>query len=329
MEEEKNENQGPRGEMLAPVPDVTGDETITDETNIEVADEIELAKEKKSRSKWRHFVYRLRKIFSIRDDMARHDEIKERIVESAHFTGANMTIMICAILIASTGLYVNSVAVVIGAMLISPLMNRILLMAYGTASNDSKLMLDGLKGFALQAVISITVATIYFLILPRQAEPTEQLLARTEPTVLDVVIAFFGGIAGIIGYTRKGQYNNVIPGVAIATAIMPPLCTVGYFLAYGQWLKMGMALYLFAINVYFIYMSAVIVLNILEVPKVKALTVREWRKKRLNMLRNTLIVLVPAILLMILHFTGKLGGSEEEVASSSEAIASALSILLR
>jgi uncharacterized hydrophobic protein (TIGR00271 family) len=279
----------------------TGDEAITPDTNIDVADHIELAKEKKSHSLFGKILYHLRIIFSIRDDVASHEEIKERILSSGKFKGSNMVIMCCAILIASVGLNTNSIATIIGAMLISPLMSRILVLSYGTASNDIHSVLRGLGGFALQVIISISVSCIYFLISPIK-DATEQILLRTQPTIFDVIVACAGGIAGIIGQTRKSQYNNVIPGVAIATALMPPLCVVGYSLANSQWLMMGMAFYLFFINFYFIYFSGVIVLNILEVPKVRSFTVRQWKATRFRMIRNTVIILIPVIILTVLYF---------------------------
>lgn len=298
MEEKENEK---KEDLVV----YTGDEEITEDTNIDVADHIELAKEKKSHSVFKRLLYHLRLIFSIRDDVASHEEIRERIMSGGKFRGTNMVIMICAILIASVGLNTDSVAVIIGAMLISPLMNRIIVLSYGTASNDFYALKRGAGGFFLQVAISITVSTIYFLISPIK-EPTAQIIARTQPSFFDVIIAVCGGVAGIIGQTRKGQYNNVIPGVAIATALMPPLCTVGFCLANSRWMDMANAFYLFFINFYFIYLSAVIVLNILEIPKVRAFTVREWKLSRLRMIRNTIIVLVPLVILMILTFLGYL-----------------------
>lgn len=288
----------------------TGDEVITDETNIDIADHIEIAKEKKSKTFWGHFVYHLRKLFSIRDDVASHEEIKERIISGGRFKGSNMVIMCCAILIASVGLNTNSLATIIGAMLISPLMSRILVLSYGTASNDKATIFRGLSGFILQIIISISISCIYFLISPIK-DVTEQIKLRTEPSIFDVVVAIAGGIAGIIGQTRKGQYNNIIPGVAIATALMPPLCVVGYSLANSKWVMMGMAFYLFLINFYFIYLSGVIVLNILEVPKVKTLTVKQWRKSRFMMVRNSLIIIIPLIILSIFYFLKMLPGTNE------------------
>ena len=238
----------------------------------------------------------LRRLVSIHEDAATNDEIKERIVAGGRITGTNMVIMMCAILIASVGLNTNSVAIIIGAMLISPLMGTILAMAYDTASNDHHLMRRHVVGFSIQIIISVLVATIYFLVSPEK-EPTEQLMARTNPSFFDVVVAAAGGIAGIIGQTRKDKANNIIPGVAIATAIMPPLCTCGYAIANADRHMLLGAAYLFCINAYFIYVSASIVLDMLGTPHVTSMTEREWRKKRRKMHRNTVIILVPMFLL--------------------------------
>ena len=299
------------------------EDKISDDTNIDVANALILEHEKKSTHWYDHVRYFFHRLFSIMDDTATHAEIKERILSCAKFTGTNMVIMGCAIIIASIGLNTNSIAAIIGAMLISPLMNRILMMAYGTASADIHIFRKGTAGFILQVLISIIVSCLYFLASPIK-EPTEQILARTNPTWYDVLIAIFGGIAGIIGQTRKGEYNNVIPGVAIATAIMPPLCVVGYALANSRWVMLGQAFYLFFINFYFIYFASVVVLNILAVPKVKEMTVKSWRKEKFRMARNTIIALIPLIIIttmMIIHH-GDNNTGEEAIEASSEALAS-------
>lgn len=193
-----------------------------------------------------------RKMFSITEDAASNEEIRDRILSGGKVTGTNMVVMICAILIASVGLNTNSVAVIIGAMLISPLMGSILAIAYGTTSNDAYLMKRHSVGFAVQVLMSVAAATIYFLLSPIK-EPTEQLLARANPNFFDVIIALSGGIAGIVGQTRQDKSNNIIPGVAIATALMPPLCTCGYAIANGNLRMLLGAFYLFIINAYFIY----------------------------------------------------------------------------
>lgn len=238
----------------------------------------------------------LKKMFSITEDAASNEEIRDRILFGGKITGTNMVVMVCAILIASVGLNTNSIAVIIGAMLISPLMGSILAIAYGTVSNDRYLIQRHTTGFVMQIVISVATATIYFLLSPIK-EPTEQLLARTNPNFFDVLIAVAGGIAGIVGQTRQDKANNIIPGVAIATALMPPLCTCGYAIANFNLRMLLGAFYLFTINAYFIYISSGIMLTLLKTPKVKAMTQEDWKKAKKKMYRNTLLVLLPIILI--------------------------------
>ena len=176
--------------------------------------------------------------------------------------------------IASVGLNTGATAVIIGAMLVSPLMGSILASAYANVSADYALLRKHLIGFALQIVISVAASMIYFLCSPVK-EPTAELLARTSPTFFDVLIAFFGGLAGIIGQMRQDKANTVIPGVAIATALMPPLCTCGYSIANWNLRMLGGAAYLFLINAYFIFLSAALVMSLLKIPKTRELTERE------------------------------------------------------
>ncbi len=238
----------------------------------------------------------LRTMFSLSEDTASYEEIRDRLLSGGRVTGTNMVIMICAILIASVGLNTNSVAVIIGAMLISPLMGSILAMAYGTAIASTNVIERHTLGFLIQIVISVATSTLYFLLSPVK-DVTSELLARTEPTAFAVIVAFFGGIAGIIGSTRKDKVTNVIPGVAIATAIMPPLCTCGYAIANAKWEMLLRAAYLFVINAYFIFLSAELILLILKVPKVKELSEREKKVYMWRKVRNTIIVLLPCIVL--------------------------------
>lgn len=241
----------------------------------------------------------LRRIFSIKEDAASNEEIRDRLLSGGKITGTNMVVMVCAMLIASVGLNTDSVAVIIGAMLISPLMGSILAMAYGTASNDMPLTLRHGFGFLIQIIISVLDATIYFALSPIK-EPTAQLIARTNPTFFDVIIAIAGGTAGIVGQTRQDKANNIIPGVAIATALMPPLCTCGYAIANGQWRMLGGAAYLFIINMYFIYMSSCAVLSVLEIPLRKEMTKEDKKRLIKKMRRNTIIVLLPMIIVFIM-----------------------------
>lgn len=236
----------------------------------------------------------IKKAFSLSEDSAPHEEIRSRLLDGGKITGTNMCVMVCAMVIASVGLNVSSTAVIIGAMLISPLMGSILASAFASVSADYPLLRKHMIGFGMQILISVAAATLYFLLSPLK-EPTVELLARTSPAFFDVLIAFFGGLAGIIGQTRLDKTNTVIPGVAIATALMPPLCTCGYSIANGRWDMLLGAGYLFIINAYFIFLSASIILSALKIPKMKELTPKEWKIHRLRMIRNTIIIALPSI----------------------------------
>ena len=240
----------------------------------------------------------VRRMFSITEDSADNEEIRNRLLSGGKITGTNMCVLVCAMIIASVGLNTGSTAVIIGAMLISPLMGSILASAYGTAANDFMLVRNHTVGFAIQILISLAATTLYFLLSPVK-EPTSELLARTTPTFFDVLIATAGGVAGIIGQTRDDKANNIIPGVAIATALMPPLCTCGYSIANGNWKMLGGALYLFILNVYFIFLSACVVLMLLNTPRVRELTAEEWKRLRFRMIRNTILVVIPSIAALI------------------------------
>lgn len=242
------------------------------------------------------------KAFSLTADTATAEEIKTRILGGGQVTGTNMCILICAILIASVGLNTGSTAVIIGAMLISPLMGSILAMAYHTASANFGSFRRNCYGFMIQIIISLLVSTLYFLLSPINT-PSTELLARTQPTLYDVIIATAGGFAGIIGNTRTDKANNVVPGVAIATALMPPVCTCGYSIAHGKWQMLAGAAYLFLVNCYFIFMSAVLILDILKIPKVSTLSEERWKRIRKLMIRNTIIVLLPSIVFTYLMLT--------------------------
>ena len=238
----------------------------------------------------------LKTMFSLSEDTASYEEIRDRLLTGGKVTGTNMIVMICAILIASVGLNTNSVAVIIGAMLISPLMGSILAMAYGTAVASTNVIERHSLGFLMQIIISVATSTLYFLLSPVK-DVTPELLARTEPNMFAVIVALFGGIAGIIGSTRKDKVTNVIPGVAIATAIMPPLCTCGFAIANAKWDMLINAAYLFTINAYFIFLSAELILLILKVPKIKELSEREKKIYMFRKIRSTVIILLPCVVL--------------------------------
>ena len=201
----------------------------------------------------------LNKYFDIHFERADDATISKRLIGGAKIKGPALVTLILSIFIASIGLNMNSTAVVIGAMLISPLMGPILATGFGFATLNFTVVKSGILRLSLQVTIAVLASALYFYISPVQAA-TSELLARTEPNIFDVFIAIFGGLAGIIGQTRK-TLDNVIPGVAIATALMPPLCTAGYGLANGNWQYFIGAGYLFFINAFFIFFAAFIVLK--------------------------------------------------------------------
>jgi uncharacterized hydrophobic protein (TIGR00271 family) len=205
---------------------------------------------------------RLLRLFNLRRNLDRPEEIDAEIRGGVEIKGPNLWILLFAMLIASVGLDVNSTAVIIGAMLISPLMGPIVGFGYALAIGDTDLMRRALVTLGVFTAISLAASTLYFALSPLPV-PGSELAARTSPTLWDVLIAFFGGAAGIIGLTRRGV-SNVVPGVAIATALMPPLCTAGYSIANGRWDWMAGALYLFAINGVFIGFATLVFVKLMR-----------------------------------------------------------------
>ena len=196
------------------------------------------------------------------------EETKQSIIADIPFKGHTSWILISSIFIASVGLNANSTAVVIGAMLISPLMGPILGIGLSLAINDIDTLRRSLKNFAVMVVLSVLTAWLFFAVFPLKNESSE-LLARTAPDIRDVLIAFFGGLALVIARAKKGTIASVIFGVAIATALMPPLCTVGYGLAIGNFEFALGAMYLFTINTIFIALPTFLVLKFLRFPMVR------------------------------------------------------------
>ena len=197
-------------------------------------------------------------LFRFGDDAATEQEVIENIRSSVDFRGPKLWILVIAVLVASLGLNMNSAAVIIGAMLISPLMGPITGMGLGAGIYDFELLRRSWRNYIVATIFSIVTATVYFLITPIDDAKSE-LLARTSPTIYDVFIALCGGLAGIIALGSRSQRSgNVIPGVAIATALMPPLCTVGFGLATANWAYAAGALYLFVINTIFIAFATLI-----------------------------------------------------------------------
>ena len=232
----------------------------------------------------------LNKYFNLQFERADDATISKRLIGGAKIKGPALLILIFSIFIASIGLNMNSTAVVIGAMLISPLMGPILATGFGFATLNFTVAKSGILRLSLQMTIAVLASALYFYISPVQTA-TSELLARTEPNIFDVFIAIFGGLAGIIGQTRK-TLDNVIPGVAIATALMPPLCTAGYGLANGNWTYFFGASYLFFINAFFIFFAAFIVLK-----GVYSLPFHEQAEERIR--RNQLIFLVIGLIMAI------------------------------
>jgi uncharacterized hydrophobic protein (TIGR00271 family) len=207
---------------------------------------------------------RLAKRFSLHNDRSDYTQIDEAIRNGVELIGATPWILVFAILIACIGLNVNSTAVIIGAMLISPLMGPIMGIGYAIGIYDFALLKKSFLNLGIATLISFLTSSLYFLLTPL-SEAQSEILARTSPTLWDVLIAISGGLAGMIGATRK-EKTNVIPGVAIATALMPPLCTAGYGFAQGNWKFFFGAFYLFSINVVFIALSTVVIVGLLRMP---------------------------------------------------------------
>lgn len=211
------------------------------------------------------------------------------IRKNINFRGPNFFILACAIIIASVGLNVNSIPVIIGAMLISPVMGPILGFGFSLGVQDMQLFKDSLRNLAVMVGISIAASAFYFLMSPLRLENPSELLARTNPTIYDVLIALFGGFAGILEISRS-EKGTVLSGVAIATALMPPLCTVGYGIAIFNWAYVAGALYLFLINSIFIALATFVAVKFLKFPIV--VDTQEGKKTRLRSSSLALILLV-------------------------------------
>jgi len=225
---------------------------------------------------------------NLESDTDSFENIHSTIEKDLIFKGTNLWILSFAIIIASVGLNMNSTAVIIGAMLISPLMGPINGMGYGLATYNFSLFQRAVKNFSFAVIASLTASTMYFALTPISIAQSE-LLARTSPTIYDVLIALFGGLAGIVAISSKHK-GNVIPGVAIATALMPPLCTAGYGLATAQSSFFFGAFYLFTINTVFIALSSVVISKVLKFPIITV--VGDKHKKSVNRWISIVILLI-------------------------------------
>jgi uncharacterized hydrophobic protein (TIGR00271 family) len=237
------------------------------------------------------FKYRL----NLDDDKASEDEVIVRISKSIEFKGTNLWTLVFAIFIASIGLNVNSTAVIIGAMLISPLMGPIMGLGMGAGIYDFKLINKAAKNLLIATLIGLSASTIYFLISPLNYAQSE-LLARTSPTIWDVLIAFFGGLAGIVAASRR-NFNNIIPGVAIATALMPPLCTAGFGIASGQWYYFFGAIYLYLINSVFISISTFLIVRFLKYKPVAYVNPETATRVKRWVITIAILTIIPSLYL--------------------------------
>lgn len=243
-----------------------------------------------------NFIRYLKVRFDLREDSAPQEEVTEHVRKGVVFKGTNLWVLIFAILIASLGLNVNSTAVIIGAMLISPLMGPLIGIGFSLGTNDFDLMKNSLRNFLLMVSVSIITSTLYFLISPITVAQSE-LLARTTPTTYDVLIALFGGLAGMVAQTRKDRSYVVVAGVAIATALMPPLCTAGYGIATGQFRYFIGAFYLFFINSLFISLASYAIVMLLHYQKKTQLNKESEKRVRNAMYAVVLVTIVPSVVL--------------------------------
>lgn len=232
---------------------------------------------------------------SLHQGEEKRESVLENIKQSISFRGSNLWILACAIVIASVGLNVNSTAVVIGAMLISPLMGPIVGAGFALAVFDFELLKRCGKNLLIATIVSLVVSAIYFFISPfKDAQP--ELLARISPTIYDVLIAFFGGLVGVIALTRV-EKGNPIPGVAIATALMPPLCTAGYGLAMGNYSYFFGAFYLYSINCFFICIATYFIVRYLKYTPVQFKNIRFEKQIRYGISFLLVLMIVPSFYL--------------------------------
>ena len=236
--------------------------------------------------------------FALGADAASQEEVNSNIHKGIMIRGTNLWVLIFAIFIASLGLNTNSTAVIIGAMLISPLMGPIIGMGYSMGVYDFNLLKESLRNFLFMIVVSLITSAVFFT-LPLITSTQSELLARTQPTTYDILIALFGGLAGMVAQTRKDRTGTVIPGVAIATALMPPLCTVGYGLATFQFRFMLGALYLFTINSIFIALASFIVTRVMNFKMIGELEPDKLKKLKRAMVAVIIIVTLPSVLIAI------------------------------
>ena len=245
----------------------------------------------------RKFWYSVLDFTHLKDDTD-YEATVSSISSSVEFRGVNLWVLAFAIIVASVGLNINSTAVIIGAMLISPIMGPITGVGLSIGVLDEDLLRKSLRNFLIMVVISLITSSLYFLVSPLN-EAGSELLARTRPTTYDVIIAFFGGLAGIVAMSRKSQPFTVISGVAIATALMPPLCTAGYGIATWQPRFFGGALYLFFINSFFIALATFIMVRLLGFPQRRYLSDKRLITVRRMIYLFAILVMIPSVFMAI------------------------------
>ena len=231
-------------------------------------------------------------LVDLREGMDREGTL-ENIHNNKRMKGSNAWLLMCSIMVASLGLDLNSPAVIIGAMLISPLMSPILGIGLGIGINDKRTLFISLRHFGIAIAIALVTSVLYFKLTPFGAI-TNEIMNRTSPTLLDGLVAIFGGLAGVISITRKDK-SNAVPGVAIATALMPPLCVAGFGLANGEWAFFLNAFYLFFLNSFFIAITTYLIIRTLRFPYKKYMNVKERNRNRLYMIFFSGIILIPAL----------------------------------
>lgn len=238
---------------------------------------------------------KLFRLFNLKREISPIDEIHQLVESAAIFKGTNLWLLVFATVLASIGLNTNSTAVIIGAMLISPLMGPINAAGYSIATYDFELFRKAIKNLTYAVLASLTASSLYFVFTPVSTAHSE-LLARISPTIYDVMIAFFGGFAGMVAISTKNK-GNVVPGVAIATALMPPICTAGYGLALQRYEFFAGAFYLFTINAVFIAISAMVTSKILKFP-IKTV-IEHVKQKKINRIVYFIIILtiIPSVII--------------------------------
>ena len=236
-----------------------------------------------------------RDLINLQEGLDREGTIVD-IKNNKRMRGANAWLLMCSIMVASLGLDLNSPAVIIGAMLISPLMSPILGIGLAVGINDREMLTISLQHFGIAIGIALATSFIYFQLTPL-GDVTSEIEARTAPTFLDVLVAFFGGIAGIISGSRRDK-SNAIPGVAIATALMPPLCVTGFGLANGEWEIMLNSFYLFFLNAVFVALATYLIVRYLKFPYEDIVDERERRRTQLIIFFVSALLILPSVYIL-------------------------------